>query len=377
MYKIWQRHIEFLQCLGYNAMLADVTFFYGYRVCTCCEGECRMTHIMRDEKIKTLLQACKTVGPLKIGFLLVPNFSMIAFSSAIEALRIANRMSNRMLFEWVLASPTGKAVQASNGVVVTVDSSSEALENCRIVFACSGIDIKQQATQEILHSIRKLERGGVVIGAICTGTYLMAASGLLDDKRCTIHWENITALTEEFPCLDITNELFEIDGSRITCAGGTAALDMMLYLIAQTHGHHLATQISEQCMHDRIREPSEHQRMALRLRLDISHPKLLAVIKYMEEQLDEPYSQAELAEKAHLSTRQLERLFQKYLHTTPTRYYLKLRLQRARDLLRQTSLSILSVALSCGFVSASHFSKCYRDIYGRPPRHERAETVIQ
>ena len=219
---------------------------------------------------------------------------------------------------------------------------------------------------------RRLDRQGAIVGAICTGTYVLAAAGLLNESRCTIHWENIDGLAEEFPHLEITNELFEIFDNRITCSGGTASLDMMLYLISQIHGQTLAAQVSDQFIHDRIRDPSDRQRMELRSRLGVSHPKLLTVVGLMETNLEEPMSQTELARQAALSTRQLERLFRKYLSTTPTRYYLNLRLARARHLLRQTSLSILSVALACGFVSASHFSKCYRETYGRTPRAERA-----
>ncbi|MEC7245833.1 MAG: GlxA family transcriptional regulator, partial [Pseudomonadota bacterium] len=230
---------------------------------------------------------------------------------------------------------------------------------------------RNNTNKAILNLVRRLDRNGAIIGAICTGTYVMAAAGLLNGRRCTIHWENIDGLTEEFPDLDITTDLFEIDGNRVTCSGGTASLDMMLNLISHVHGAQLAAEISDQFIHDRIRDPSDRQRMELRSRLGVSHPKLLAVVSFMEEGLEEPYSQTELAQKANLSTRQLERLFRKYLQTTPTRYYLNLRLARARHLLRQTSMSILSIALACGFVSASHFSKCYREVYGRTPRAER------
>ena len=147
---------------------------------------------------------------------------------------------------------------------------------------------------------------------------------------------------------------------------------MMLHLIGRQHGQALANQVSEQFIHDRIREPHDHQRMELRARLGVSHPKLISVISEMETNLEEPLTQTDLADRAGLSTRQLERLFRKYLGATPTRYYLTLRLQRARQLLVQTSMSILSVALACGFVSASHFSKCYRECFGRTPRAERA-----
>ena len=198
---------------------------------------------MKDDKIRSLLQASKSAGSLRVGFLLIPNFSMLAFASAIEPLRAANRMAGQELYTWVISSPTGRPTEASNGVVVTADGDPELLQTCRLVFACSGLDIKKYCTKGTLNVIRKLDRNGGIIGAICTGTYLMAAAGLLDEKRCTIHWENIDGLAEEFPLLEITNELFEIDDTRITCSGGTASLDMILYLISQVHGNTLAAEV--------------------------------------------------------------------------------------------------------------------------------------
>lgn len=328
--------------------------------------------MITHDRIKDVLLSSKSAGTIKVGFLMVPNFSMIAFSAAIEPLRVANRMSGEILFEWVIASPTDDAIKASNGVRVDVDSTLADLADCRLVFVCGGLDVQSHTDQNTLNVTRRLDRQGAIVGAICTGTYVLAAAGLLNDSRCTIHWENIDGLAEEFPHLEITNELFEIYDNRITCSGGTASLDMMLYLISQIHGQTLAAQVSDQFIHDRIRDPSDRQRMELRSRLGVSHPKLLTVVGLMEANLEEPMSQTELAKQAALSTRQLERLFRKYLSTTPTRYYLNLRLARARHLLRQTSLSILSVALACGFVSASHFSKCYRETYGRTPRAERS-----
>ena len=327
---------------------------------------------MSAPTIKSLLQHDGNETSQKIGFLLLNEFSMIAFASAIEPLRSANRQSGRTLYEWVVASASGAPAAASNGIEVSTDGNPSVLQGCRMVFVCAGVNVRENTDRNILNLVRRLDRNGAVIGAICTGTYVMAAAGLLDERRCTIHWENIDGLSEEFPDLDITNDLFEVDGTRVTCSGGTASLDMMLNLIAQTHGTPLAAEVSDQFIHDRIREPTDRQRMELRSRLGVSHPKLLAVVKAMEDNLEEPLAQTDIARTTNLSTRQLERLFRKYLNTTPTRYYLNLRLARARHLLRQTSMSILSVALACGFVSASHFSKCYRECYGRTPRAERA-----
>ena len=327
---------------------------------------------MSIQTIESLLRHEDPTRPQQIGFLLLNEFSMLAFASALEPLRAANRQSNRDLFNWVLANPGGTVAIASNGVEVRADGDLTILQECRMVFVCAGVNVRSNTDRNVLNLIRRLDRNGAVIGAICTGTYVMAAAGLLDGRRCTIHWENIDGLSEEFPELEITNDLFEVDGTRVTCSGGTASLDMMLNLITQAHGAALAAEISDQFIHDRIREPTDRQRMELRSRLGVSHPKLLAVVKTMEDNLEEPLAQTDIARMTNLSTRQLERLFRKYLNTTPTRYYLNLRLARARHLLRQTSMSILSVALACGFVSASHFSKCYRECYGCTPRAERA-----
>ena len=228
--------------------------------------------MITHDRIKDVLLSSKSAGTIKVGFLMVPNFSMIAFSAAIEPLRVANRMSGEILFEWVIASPTDDAIKASNGVRVDVDSTLADLADCRLVFVCGGLDVQSHTDQNTLNVTRRLDRQGAIVGAICTGTYVLAAAGLLNDSRCTIHWENIDGLAEEFPHLEITNELFEIYDNRITCSGGTASLDMMLYLISEIHGQTLAAQVSDQFIHDRIRDPSDRQRMELRTRLGVSHP---------------------------------------------------------------------------------------------------------
>ena len=327
---------------------------------------------MSNNRIAKLLSSGDSGDVFKVGFFLVPNFSMMAFSSAIEPLRSVNRISEKQLFEWIITTENGESTTASNGVEIMADAKMENLTSCRMVFVCGGVDVQRYAARSVINGLRMIERHGVAIGAICTGTYLLAAAGLLEGRRCTIHWENSDGLIEEFPDLEVTSDLFEIDNDRVTCSGGTAALDMMLHLIAQAHGNNLARAVSEQFIHDRIRESHDRQRMELRARLGVSHPKLLSVVAKMEENLEDPLSQTEIARRVNLSTRQLERLFRKYLNTTPTRYYLNLRMARARHLLRQTSMSILSVALACGFISASHFSKCYRETYNRTPRGERA-----
>jgi transcriptional regulator GlxA family with amidase domain len=310
--------------------------------------------------------------PQKIAFLLVPNFSMIAFTSAVEPLRLANRASGKRLYDWHLFSADGKPVSASNGIVLTPEGRVEQAAGFGTVVLCSGIDGHLYEDRAVFAALRRFDRQGADIGALCTGSHILARAGLLEGHRCTIHWENLAGFTELFPDIEATSELFEIDRNRFTCAGGTAALDMMLNLIARQHGHELAAAVSEQFMHERIRNEHDQQRMALPARLGVRHPKLMSVIKLMEGNLEEPLSRAALARAAALSNRQLERLFRKYLNRSPARYYVELRLNRARLLLLQTNMPIIDVALASGFVSASHFSKCYRDFFGKTPRRERS-----
>lgn len=315
-------------------------------------------------------------GPELFAFVLVPNFSMIAFAAALEPLRIANRMANRELYAWRIVSKDGGSVRASNGCVVTTEQSLAAVaigsgRNSPTIILCSGLGAERYHDRELFAWLRRADRAGATIGAVCTGAHVLAKAGLLDGHRCTIHWENLPGFMEEFPNINVTADLFEVDRNRLTCSGGSAALDLMLYLIAKTHGQELASRVSEQCLMDRIRQPHDHQRMPYRVRLGINHPKLIGAIEMMEANVEEPLDQEMVARYVGLSRRQLERLFRKHLGRTPAQYYLELRLERARHLLYQTTMPIMNVAFATGFVSASHFSTCYRHLYGKTPRAER------
>lgn len=309
--------------------------------------------------------------PQRISFLLVPRFTLLTFASFIDPLRMANRMSGKELYKWSLYSQDGEAVHSSCGLEVAVDGNIQTIDPRSAVVVASGLDVHHIIDNRLISWLRRIERQGAVIGGICTGAWLLAKAGLLDNHSCTIHWENIAALSEEYPELDVTSDIYEVDGKRFTCSGGTASIDLVLKLIRDQHGSELATMVADQFVVDRIRDEFDGQKISLPARLGVKHPKLLQVIQRMEANLEEPLSRSELAVEASLSTRQLERLFRKYLNRSPARYYLELRLNRARLLLLQTNMSVIDVALACGFVSASHFSKCYRDFFGKTPRRER------
>ncbi len=310
------------------------------------------------------------------GFLLIPNYSMLAFTSAVEPLRMANRATQQPLYKWTIYTLDGNPVKASNGLEVASDQSIDKAGDMSKFFVCGGVDIADSWSKPLQFALRKIANRNITVGALCTGSYLLARAGLLDGYKCTIHWENIASMREEFPKARFSDDLFCIDRDRITCAGGQSSLDMMLKVISNVHGPKLAAHISEQFMCERIRGTEDRQRIPLQLHLGANQPKLTEAVILMEANLEEPISLDELSNYVGISRRQLERLFQKHLSCVPTRYYLNLRLKRARLLLLQTSKSIVDIALACGFISAPHFSKCYRDMFGIPPRDERRKLQV-
>jgi transcriptional regulator GlxA family with amidase domain len=320
----------------------------------------------------------KAIKPEHYGFLLVPNYSMIAFTSAIEPLRMANRDAGKELYRWSVYTLDGLSERASNGLEITPDDSIENLGEVSILFVCGGANIAEAWTKQLQFSLRRVaKRSNVKLGALCTGSYLLARAGLLDGYKCTIHWENIASLREDFPAVLVSDDLFIFDRDRITCAGGQSSLDMVLKLINDRHGDKIVTHISEQFMCERVRSSDDRQRIPLHLVLGSNQPKLTEAVTLMEANIEEPISLDELSNYVGISRRQLERLFQKHLNCVPTRYYLNLRLNRARLLLIQTSKSIVDIALACGFISAPHFSKCYRDLFGIPPRDARRKQQLK
>lgn len=308
--------------------------------------------------------------PRRFVFVLLNNFTLLCFASAIEALRIANRMSDKTLYEWTLTGE-GDEVACSAGTRFRLDSDLEELQRDDSIFVCGGIDVANATTKRMLNWLRREARRGATVGGLCTAAYTLAKAGLLDGKRATIHWENQDSFAEEFDEVELTKSVFVMDGNRITTAGGTASIDLMLKIIADDHGEELAGAVSDQLIYTTIRTDQDTQRLSVPTRIGVRHSKLASVIQMMEANIEEPISPSILAKDVGMSTRQLERLFRRYLNRSPKRYYMELRLQKARNLLMQTDMSVINVALACGFASPSHFSKCYRSQYSTTPYRER------
>ncbi|HEX9138378.1 MAG TPA: helix-turn-helix domain-containing protein, partial [Steroidobacteraceae bacterium] len=176
---------------------------------------------------------------------------------------------------------------------------------------------------------------------------------------------------EEFPRVLISDQLFTIDRDRFTCSGGIAPLDLILHLVKSKLGARISQLISEQFIVDRVRNDRDRQYVPLRAQVGVSHESLIKVAQLMEEHIEKPLSLDDIAAATGLSRRQIERLFKRHLNCVPKKYYLQMRLRRARELLLQTAMPIMDITTACGFQSPPHFSKCYRAQFGCPPSAER------
>ncbi len=308
-------------------------------------------------------------------FVLMPEFTLLSFAGALDALRLVNRQLGYKAYEWRLIGEGGGSATCSAGSSFELDGDLEELRHDDVVLLCSGTNVSRHTSPKLVSWLRREARRGVTIGGLCTAAYALAKAGLLDEKRATIHWENHDGFLEDFPDVDLTKSIYVIDGKIITTAGGTASMDLMLTLISRDVGADVANAVADQQIYTSIRTDRDTQRLSVPTRIGVRHPKLATVIQKMETHIEDPISPATLATEVGLSTRQLERLFRRYLNRSPKRYYMELRLGRARNLLMQTEMNVINVALACGFTSPSHFSKCYRAQYGTTPYRERGSQA--
>ena len=313
--------------------------------------------------------------PLHYGFLLTSDFTLIAFSSAVEALRMANRTTGQELYRWSALTLDDAPIRSSAALEINPTCSFKQAGRFDSLFVCSGINVKQSWNPALGAALRRLSCSRASLGALCTGTYLLAKSGVIDDHRCTIHWENIGSLREEFPRLKVTDELFEIDRRRYTCAGGTAPLDLMLYLIRRDYSRDVASAISEQFTIERVRELGDPQYISVRSQAPGAPDYLNEAVLLMRSNISEPLFVEEIADYLNVSTRQLERAFRQYFQYTPSQYYLRLRLTTARNLLRYSGTTVRGIAIETGFKSLQHFSKCYHEHFKLRPTQERARQA--
>jgi transcriptional regulator GlxA family with amidase domain len=317
----------------------------------------------------------ENAAPREMGFLLIEGFSLLSFAAAVEPLRAANILSGKPLYRWRNIAFTEGEISASNGLAIRPDHGLADAPRFDTVFVCAAGNPTTFHHEPTLNWLRRIAAAGANIAGVSGGPFILARAGVLAGYRCAIHWEHAPAFVEAFPELMLTRALFEIDRDRLTCGGGVAALDMMHELIARDHGPALAAAVSDWFLQTEIRMGEGAQRLSARERYGTGNAKLIRALAAMEARLDEPASRERLAGVAGVSLRQLERLFAAELGGSIERIYLKLRLDRARLLLRQSTLSVVEIGVACGFASPSHFSRSYKARFGAPPKTERTTAV--
>lgn len=325
-------------------------------------------------------------GPARIAMVLLPQFPMVSVAAALDVLAESRRVLGVEAWQVNLVSTDGQPVVSSAGSSLPVDFSIEAAGGEAppdAVFVASDTPLPQRGHDAIVHWLQRFAlpapRQSVprLFGGIGTGAWVLARAGLLRGCRATIHWPYASLFAEDFPDTIVSSNLYEIDRSRLTCAGGTACIDMLLGWIGSQHGEEVVTELMDHFGLERLRTAAEHQRVPLSARIGGGQPKLTEAVSLMEANYEEPLPTEEIARLVGVSRRQLERLFKQYLNSLPSRYYLELRLNRARHLLQQTSQSILQIGLTCGFSSGPHFSSAYRNHFGITPREQRSQRAAR
>lgn len=329
--------------------------------------------------IGAAFQPVDNPGPTRAyAFILVPGFTLLAFASAVEPLRIANQLSQRPLYRWEILSEDGAPVASSSAIPVGVDGPIGPRPKEARLFVCAGNPAMAAAAPAVVAAVQRHYRFGGIVGGICTGPVALARAGLLRDHRFTLHWENQVAFVETFPDLVPTGGRFEADGRLMTCGGGAAATDMMLEFIAADHGAAFAAIVSDMCLRTVMHGVEAAQRSSTAALMASRNPVLIACVKLMNERIETPMSMDELAEAAGYSRRHLERLFRGATGKTPGEFYRGLRLDKGRNLLATTDLTLLEVATACGFETTSHFSKSFRARFGVAPtlmKHRGVRTA--
>ncbi|MDC0739539.1 DJ-1/PfpI family protein, partial [Cognatishimia sp. SS12] len=239
--------------------------------------------------------------PQRFVFCLLPEFSMLSLCSALEPLRIANRIAGRRLYDWVFCGDAAADIASSIGVTVPVGSGFPEVRSDDVVLVCGGMNVESAASAQVMNWLRKTARKGAAMGGLCTGTFVLAHAGLLQNRRATIHWENQHSLTELFPDVHLTHTPTEIDGNRYSTAGGVSSIDLMLALIEVRHGAALAHEVSEQLLYKTLQAVQSSATITTDGRKRLLHPKLQPVVRAMEDNLEVPLTISELAALVHVS----------------------------------------------------------------------------
>lgn len=322
-----------------------------------------------DASVERAAVSCKT-----IGLLTLQHFPMMAFSTFLEPFRAANRLTGARLYSWEVVGLSADPILASNGLTITPSLTIEADMPFHRVVVVSGGDADRVDSPASQKWLKRQAGQGAHIGGIADGAFFVARTGLMDGHSCSIHWESEHAFRERFPEVDTRPELFTIDRRRFSSAGGISAFDMALEILEAEQGNEIAATVSDWFVHDRARPIADRQAISLRARTGQSDPLVLAAIAEMEVNLEVPLAASELSRALGVSRPKLERRFRSATGSAPMRYYRLMRLRRARDMVRRTSMTIAEIAAATGFAHAARFSQTYRARFGLTPSEDRRRT---
>ena len=314
--------------------------------------------------------------PQHCYFLLVPDFTHLAFSRAIEPLRLANLMSGQELYRWSLMSKNGQHQTCSTGTTLMIDSGFRQVDRGDRLFVVAGANIKQHVSPCLVDYLRRQSRHGVRLGAVCSASYILAKAGLLDGRSCAIHWAYHDIMAEEFPDVRLQRSVYVSDESIISTVVGPAAADLMLHLLAEAHGAELAGLVADQMVYNSVRSGVAEQRLSFSARFGMRNHKIIRAFRIMENHVEDRLSTTEIAGELGITVHQLQRLFNRFIGKSPTRVYAEIRLDKARNLLLQTDMSVTEASVACGFGSTSNFSRSYRDYFGHSPKSEGIRQQI-
>lgn len=320
----------------------------------------------------------RVLAAQRVGILLLPQFSYLELGLLLEPLFILNWLVQRPVFQWRLFSIDGESVLSTNGLSVGVDGAPPADEEFAAIFVLASFETKTYANDRSAKLwLRRQALRGTEIGGIQTGAEVLAAAGLLDGYSAAIHWDNLDGFQELYPEVKARAELYAVEPGRLTCAGGTAVLDMMLCWLEEHASSDLINEVKQHLIETRIRRPTENQlgAVAVAAASRADNGRVQDAIGIMQRTLEDPLPCPEVAAKVGLSRRQLERRFKQSTGLTPLKYYISLRLKKAHRLLQQTDLSVADVAACSGFESLEHFSRVYRGAFGCPPSADRVQST--
>ena len=308
----------------------------------------------------------------RIGLLLVDDFAMMSYASTVEPMRAANLLSGLDLYEINHLCGNDLSAISSGGIVFNANMKLKDANDLDILFVIAGGNPSAVLNPEIFTTLRRLATRGVTLGGVSAGPYILALAGVMKDRRMTVHWEHAPSLIERMPELLVARSLYVMDRDRITCAGGTAPLDMMHAMITNHHGAQFARDVSDWFMHTEVRPARDQQRAGLVERHNTNNPSVIKTIEVMENHIADPLSLLQLAELSDVSARQMNRLFKKHIGLGTMQFYTQIRLNQAKKLCEQSTLSITEIALATGFASTSYFSTKFKNEFGISPTELRA-----